>query len=175
MLPKVIGTLTRDEFPGNLVGTIHSATITFPHVSVNKYTTKILWKETLSEWGGCAGLGLIPLLCTLLAALVALLTDNEYDLLIHPENVYRELILFCIVTNSASVVIFLSKFNLLQVVSPTSRRLPTALIFFVLALSIACGIVYLYVAVLSQNRPVFLLMLSCLILLLYFHFSLSTG
>src|SRR5258708_4348418 len=85
------------------------------------------WEETLSEWVACAGLGIIPLLCTLG---VAYLTDDAqyHESLLRADHLYRELILFCIVTNAASVVVFASKFNLLQVVAPGGRKLPTALI-----------------------------------------------
>jgi len=50
------------------------------------------WKETVSEWAGCAGLGLIPLLSSLATSI---LTKNpEFPL--HLKLIYRELILYCI-------------------------------------------------------------------------------
>jgi hypothetical protein len=123
------------------------------------------WKETLSEWVACAGLGIIPLLCTLG---VAYLTDNAqyHESLLRADYLYRELILFCIVTNAASVVVFTSKFNLLQVVVPGGRKLPTALFFFIMIVTVACAIVYVVLA--AYNRPALYPMLSCLVTTLIF-------
>jgi hypothetical protein len=123
------------------------------------------WRETLEEWLACAGLGIIPLLCTLATAY---LTENkEFEqTLLQADHLYRELILFCIVTNTASVVVFVSKFNLLQVVSPSSRRLPTGLFFLVILVTIACAFVYVVLS--AYNRPALYPMLSCLITTLLF-------
>ena len=51
---------------------------------------------------------------------IAYLTDNQQlrNALLSAESIYHELILFCIVANAASIIIFVSKFNLLQVVAP---------------------------------------------------------
>ena len=87
------------------------------------------WRETLSEWVSCAGLKIITLLCMFA---IAYLTDNQQlrNALLSAESIYHELILFCIVTNAASIIIFVSKFNLLGVsVAPSGRRIPTAFIY----------------------------------------------
>ena len=73
---------------------------------------KVPWKETLSEWIACAGLGPYPSSFLTVAAM----TDSEpqRSAILSGRFLYRELIVFCIVTNSASVVVFVSKFNLLS-------------------------------------------------------------
>jgi hypothetical protein len=126
---------------------------------------KIPWSETLSEWVACAGLGLIPLFCALA---IGVLTDNEksHNYLLSAGFIYTELILFCIVTNAASVVVFISKFNLLQTVAPGGRKLPTALIFFVILMALACA--FTYVTTLVKHLPALLPMLSCMITTLIF-------
>jgi len=123
------------------------------------------WTETLEEWLACAGLGSIPLLCTLGIAYVT--QNHEYQkALLRPDHLYRELILFCIVTNAASVVVFASKFNLLQVVAPGGRRLPTALFFLIFLVTLACAFVYVVLS--AYTRPAFCPMLSCLATTLLF-------
>jgi hypothetical protein len=126
---------------------------------------KVSWRETLSEWFACAGLGMIPLICALA---IAMMTDNENmrEALIREEFIFRELILFCIVTNAAGIVVFISKFNLLQTAVPQGRKVPTALIFALLLEALACGIVY--VSVVVRQRPALPFMLSCLITTLVF-------
>jgi hypothetical protein len=79
----------------------------------------------------------------------------------------RELILFCIVTNAASVVVFVSKFNLLQTIDPKGRTIPTSLIFAVLIVALACGIVLVVLDVHPQS-DVFYPMLSCVVTTLIF-------
>jgi hypothetical protein len=125
----------------------------------------IPWKETLSEWMGCAGLGLIPLLCMLAAAFV---TDDLkfHELLLSPEAVYRELMLFCVVTNAASIVLFVSKFNLLQVVVPGGRMIPTGFIFSILLVTLGCG--FAFVVVIARRYPALLPMLSCMVVTILF-------
>jgi hypothetical protein len=114
------------------------------------------WKETLSEWAGCAGLGLIPLLSSLATSV---LTENP-EIPIRLKLVYRELILFCIVTNFASIVIFISKFNLLQVVRPNVRLIPTGFIFAILAVTLVCAFVYIVTS--RRDFDAFLPMMSCI-------------
>jgi hypothetical protein len=127
---------------------------------------EVPWKETLSEWAACAGLGLIPLV---VAVVIAIMTDNERqrEVILSVEFLCRELILFCIVTNAASVVVFVSKFNLLQIADPRGRKIPTALIFSLLLLAIVCGIVLVAIDVRPQSGAL-LPMLSCTITTLIF-------
>jgi hypothetical protein len=123
------------------------------------------WRETLSEWASCAGLGLIPLLCMFA---IAYLTDNQQlrNALLSAESIYHELILFCIVTNAASIIIFVSKFNLLQVVAPSGRTVPTAFIYGSLLVALACA--FVFVAVIVAKRPALIPLLSCMITTLVF-------
>jgi len=123
---------------------------------------KVPWTETLSEWFACAGVGLIPLI---VSATVGLITDNP--LIFNLNYLSRELILFCIVTNAASVVVFLSKFNLLQTIDPKGRKVPTSLIFLLLIVALACGIVLVVLDV-HRQKDVFGPMLSCLVTTLIF-------
>jgi hypothetical protein len=123
------------------------------------YTSRnpaVPWRETLSEWAGCAGLGLIPLLSSLATSV---LTKNP-EIPIQLKLIYRELILFCIVTNSASIVIFMSKFNLLQVVMPDVRLIPTGFIFAILAVTLVCA--FVYIATSERDFDAFLPMVSCM-------------
>lgn len=123
------------------------------------------WKETLSEWVACAGIGLIPLVCSLA---IGYLTDipQLHAVLLSWESISHELILFCIVTNAAGIAVFVSKFNLLQVVRPSGRRIPTAFIYGSLLVAFAC--VFAFVGVSVARRPVFLPMLSCMVTTLPF-------
>ena len=114
------------------------------------------WRETLSEWAGCAGLGLIPLLSSLATSV---LTKNP-EVPIQLKGIYRELILFCIVTNFASVVIFISKFNIMQVVRPEVRLIPTGFIFAILAVTLVCA--FVYIATSARDFDAFLPMVSCM-------------
>jgi hypothetical protein len=120
------------------------------------------WKETLSEWGGCAGLGLIPLLCSVVTYVLA--TDPQF--ILEPKLIYRELILFCIVTNFASIVIFISKFNLLQVIRPGMRLIPTGFIFSILAVTLVCA--FVYIATSLRDFDALAPMVSCLLFTLTF-------
>jgi hypothetical protein len=99
---------------------------------------------------------------------IAYLTDNRqlHDALLSAESVFHELILFCIVTNAASIIIFVSKFNLLQVVSPSGRTIPTALIYGSLLVALACA--FVFVAVIVAKRPALIPLLSCMITTLIF-------
>jgi hypothetical protein len=119
------------------------------------------WGETLSEWTACAGLGLIPLF---LALAIAGFTDSEAvrSSILTVEFISRELILFCIVTNAASIVVFISKFNLLQTAAPRARKIPVALVFLLLLLSLGCSIVIVMIAI-RHSPPTFFAMLSCLL------------
>jgi len=63
-------------------------------------------------------------------------------------------------------VIFISKFNLLQVVQPDVRLIPTGFIFSILAVTLVCAFVYI-----ATNLPdfdAFLPMVSCMIVTLPF-------
>jgi len=100
---------------------------------------------------------------------IAYLTDNQQlrnALLSAAESIYHELILFCIVTNAASIIIFVSKFNLLQVVAPSGRTVPTAFIYGSLLVALACA--FVFVAVIVAKRPALIPLLSCMITTLIF-------
>jgi hypothetical protein len=70
------------------------------------------------------------------------------------------LILFCIVTNLAIIVIFMSKFNLLQVVRPDIRLIPTGFIFAISAVTLVCA--FVYIATSLRDFDAFLPMVSCM-------------
>jgi hypothetical protein len=123
---------------------------------------KVPWTETLSEWFACAGLGLIPLF---VSVAVAAITGEGF--IFQLSYLSRELILFCIVTNAASVVVFVSKFNLLQTIDPKGRTIPTSLIFAVLIVALACGIVLVVLDIHPQSNVLYP-MLSCVVTTLIF-------
>jgi hypothetical protein len=123
---------------------------------------KVPWSETLSEWFACAGLGLIPLF---VSGAVAALTGEGF--IFRLSFLSRELILFCIVTNAASIVVFVSKFNLLQITNPKGRTIPTSLIFAVLIVALACGIVLVALDVHPESSGLYH-MLSCVVTTLIF-------
>jgi hypothetical protein len=89
---------------------------------------QLSWTETLSEWTATAGVGSLPLLCHFLGLAVTLdpkiRTARESGWII-----LAELLLFCVVTNAASVLIYLSKYNVLTKVSRGVRPLPVGLLF----------------------------------------------
>jgi hypothetical protein len=122
------------------------------------------WKEMFEEWLACWIRNYSPLV----HSRCRFLTENAqyHEFLLRADHLYRELILFCIVTNAASVVVFASKFNLLQVVAPGGRRLPTALIFFIMIVTVACAFVYVVLS--AYYRPALYPMISCLVTTLIF-------
>jgi hypothetical protein len=124
------------------------------------------WRETFSEWTGCAGLGLIPLIC--MVAVGFLTNDPKYhDLLLDINGLCLELVLFCVVTNAASIVLFVSKFNLIQAVTPPRQRtIPTGFIFSILSVTLICG--FVFVVVIVKDYPALIPTLVCLAVTLPF-------
>jgi hypothetical protein len=88
------------------------------------------WGETISEWIACAGVGLLPLFCDLVGAIFE---NNPIRaaMRVNLGTIAFELLLFCVVTNAASVLIYLSKYNVLVKISPILRPIPIGLMFLV--------------------------------------------
>ena len=118
------------------------------------------WGETLSEWVACAGIGLLPLFC---AIALGFLTDDPRtrEILLGWQLIARELILFCIITNAASVVIYVSKFNLLQTAAPSNTKLPSALLFLAFPMIVLCC--FVLVAVNLRHYDAILPMVGCMV------------
>jgi hypothetical protein len=85
------------------------------------------WSATFCEWLGCVGVGLVP---ALLAFLTAAVGGQRAYLLSEHFYIYESL-LWCNVTIVASVVIFISKYNVVSELSKKTGvpRLPTSMIF----------------------------------------------
>lgn len=101
------------------------------------------WTETLSEWSGCAGVGLVPLL-TNLAVAVFIEQPRIRAILLSLGAFVSEAFIFCFVTIAASIVVYVSKYNVVRVLSRANPapRLPTSLFFVPLPLLIITVVVY---------------------------------
>lgn len=101
------------------------------------------WTETLSEWSGCAGVGLIPFL-TNLAVAVFIEQPRMRAILLSRGALISEAYLFCFVTITASIVVYVSKYNVVRILARTNPapRLPTSLFFVPLPLLIITVVVY---------------------------------
>jgi hypothetical protein len=101
------------------------------------------WSETLSEWFGCIGVGLIPLL-TNLAVAIFVEQPRIRAVLLSLGVFLGEIFLLCFVTIAASMVVYISKYNVVRVLSRISPppRLPTSLFFVPMPLLIVMVIIY---------------------------------
>jgi hypothetical protein len=105
------------------------------------------WSETISEWVGCAGVGLVPAF----AEIFAVLTDPRAptEALLQPALIEVELMLFFLVTMTASVVVYVSKQNLIGSITAEALRLPTALIY--LSIPAVLGLFAVFVGLRTGN------------------------
>ena len=108
------------------------------------------WKETLSEWSGCIGLGLIPFITNLA---VAIFTEEPRirAALLSAGVFLSETFLFCFVTTAASIVVYISKYNVIRHLAGAGGppRLPTSL--FLIPLPLLIVMVVIYVAIRTSH------------------------
>jgi hypothetical protein len=108
------------------------------------------WKETLSEWFGCVGVGLVPLL-TNIAVAIFIEAPRIRAVLLSVGAFLNEIFLLCFVTIAASIVVYISKYNVVRVLSRITPppRLPTSL--FLVPLPLLIVMVIIYVAIHTAN------------------------
>jgi hypothetical protein len=83
------------------------------------------WAETISEWIGCVGIGFVPLLTNLILAIFEEERVREYALSLGA--FIAEFFLFCLVTITATTVIYASKYNIVRILAHKPPALPTSL------------------------------------------------
>lgn len=108
------------------------------------------WSETLSEWFGCVGVGLVPLLTNLAVAVV--IEEPRIRAVLLSLGVFLgEIFLLCFVTTAASIVVYISEYNVVRVLSRANPppRLPTSLLFVPLPLLIVMVVAYVGVRIAS--------------------------
>ena len=119
--------------------------------------------ETLSEWGGCVGVGLVPCLTNFATAFFAEDVRVQTNLLSIGTFMF-EMFLFCMVTTAASVVIFISKHNVVRGFERHARPLPTSLFLVPFPLLIVMVIIFVSTRIGKIVYPQSLAyMLSCVL------------
>src|SRR5947209_16539895 len=86
------------------------------------------WSQTICEWIGCAGVGLVP---ALLNFITAALVERSRPVLLSKEVLISEALLWCLVTVVATIVIFISKYNVVAEIAERIGvpRIPTSMVF----------------------------------------------